>query len=336
MKKNICFTIVFFLLLTGLYASGTRANETIMAASTNIVLEFNNAAGITVSKTASEDSNVADATANVMEINGLVETNKDLASFLAMTDGGILNVDEIDYSLFQGFQNGSEYQISYAYLNRGNWDEAIQLTTTFNQLADRWSISVNATRVDVIEDQVGTFNIAIKALDLYAYERATLNVLIGLATPNNVVSYNAFEGAIGDMQDGGYGGLDNFAYHYILEAEGFHLTFVDRIVEVETPADYDGEVATTTNMPPGTKIKFSYVIKNENTAVATDIRLKDTIPEDTHFYHTEAPSVVGARAWQWLGSTTNTANAETANVVDFEITISGNEQVTASYCVTLD
>jgi uncharacterized repeat protein (TIGR01451 family) len=241
-------------------------------------------------------------------------------------------------NLYKPMVPGVTYNISFEYINRGNADDQIDLTTALTRTNDgHFTVGANQSTT-VTAWQVASFNVEIDADNAYAYERATVDVTVDL-NGVNAVSYNAFNDAYEGgtfASDGQYGGVDDLSYRFVLEAEGYSLTILSRSVTVNAPTGYTGTPVSETNLVPGVQITYFVAVKNNNNSVATSINLTDVIPNSCHLYYTTTPNVTGTTRWDWQGATDNAATNATNDAVKFEITIPALSTVTASYTVTLD
>ncbi len=347
MRKLAGVLLISMLLLTGLQASGVRAGTLIQAASNNVVLKYQNALGVVSTQDAAAND-LPDVTSNVMEIEGLVEMSADLSALADRPSEDVV-VGETNYRLFSALVPAQDYVLAYSYLNRGNNDEELGILADLAQTESRWTISAlnQATGLptaDILEDQVHTFIVTINPLTAWAMERVTVDIVVNLVNTTNVVSYNRFTDAYiayqGPEGYSGYGGLGRFEYNYILEAEGFEVEFINRTIAFAYPPGYEAGGGDTSGgvaeLPPGSKITFNIVIRNNSQATATSINLYDVIPNDSHLYYTDTPVVVGAQAWVWKGAKDNNATSASENAVWFEMTIAASDTVTASYTITID
>lgn len=326
-KKVILLFICGMLIVSTALASGIGAGQQIQAVSTNLKIEFSDGGGGTTSKTASEFS-IGTDTKTVIEINGLVETNQNLASLGA-----------IQGSIYRGFTPGTDYSISYTYLNRGNSSDDVDLTATKVDPLSHWTLADTAQQT-IAEDATYTFWVTFNPTTALSYERATLNIETAILNPVNVVSYNAFSGAVGDMQNNGYGGVGTFNYSYTLEAEGFDVAIFSRSSEIVAPAG-----APAGQPVPGAKITYTIVLKNNSTAVAAALTLKDKIPASCHmYYHADNyPDVLGeytgTGGHEWVRADDFAPQAMSAagtDVVFSNVYVPAEGYVTLNYTVTID
>lgn len=328
MIKKVFIVLISMLMITATgLASGVGPGTPIEAVSSNLKIEFSDGAVGTTTKLASE-FNIATDTKSVLEINGLVETDQNLAALGAIQTG-----------IYRGFTPGTDYMISYTYLNRGNTSTSVDITATKDDPNNHWVISDSA-EVFIPEDDLATLNVTFNPSTALSYERTTLSIEVLLIDPINVVSYNEFADAVNDMQNGGYGGLGTFNYSYTLEAEGFSVSISSRTSAITAP---DG--APAGQPVPGAKIKYTIVLKNNSTAVAAALTLKDKVPNSCHLYYysTDYPDVegeyegTGGHAWVRADdfAPQNMATAGT-EVVFSNIYIPAEGYVTLNYSVTID
>ncbi len=313
--------------LSGKSFSGTGAATTINVAGSNLAVSAQHTLGsFSASGTAALDK-----LHSVQKISGL-------AYETVLTDV----TQNADY-LYQALVPGQTYGISFEYIQRGNNSDTIELSATLErQNTGNFNIvngtnTLNYTVSKIIEPwQVASFNILINADNAYSLDTATLNVSV-LVNGTAPVSYSAFANAYAATfdSDRAYGG-ENFSYIINLIAEGYDLEILERIVSVNAPAGYTGEVISSEKIVPGTKLDHYIVIKNNSFSDAVSINIKDVIPANCHLYYIEnvMPTVNGALVWEWKGATANVAPKD--NAIWYEITIPGQSVVTASYSVTLD
>lgn len=336
MRKIVATLILIVFGTTFVFASGVTANKAIAVPSTNAFLEFAaSSAGGTESKIASEDANIADHSFVVKEINGLFNEG--------------VNDDEITGNYLDGVYTqitpGNGYEVLFTYRNRGNTDEDVVMSVSDEQAVARWGVSGNITKT-IAEDQLVAYSLLITPdITTLSFERVTIDVNVDLAAAFNVVSYNVFPDVVSsDMLNSAYGGIDNFVYRFVLEAEGYDLTIFSRAYAWSTPNAYNGLALSGDNLPPGTMVSFNIVIENNGNAIAQDIVLTDKIPANCHLYYVlpNTPNVLGANAWEWQGAgsseadSTYEANNGGAPAVKFIMDIPAGGRVTASYAVTID
>lgn len=323
MKKILVVAGITAMLFSWVLASGTRAGSSILATSTNLKIEYSaGGGGGTTSKNAGEFG-INDSAMSVLEINGLLETSIDLTGLSALNLSG---------GIYKGAVPGNDYLMRFSYINRGNNDEVVSFSSTVTD-AD-WAGAGEVT-VNLLEDASHTFivtmNPGYNAVE--NFERATFNMLTRLVDPDNVVSYNSFADAVGDIANGAYGGTDNITHQYVFEIEGYNMEFDTRDAAVVAPSTYPN---ASTDVVPGAKIRYSIVFRNNSKAIAKDVILKDKIPANCHFYYTDTPAVEGALSSAWEGATDNNADKDTVDAVKFRVTVPAESTVTASYSVTID
>jgi hypothetical protein len=128
-----------------------------------------------------------------------------------------------------------EYLLTYTYMNRGNTSEDIgwqPISATLNCQSLEFFPPKHYCKFS--KDQVHTFRVSLNVTAPYALDETTLSINVGLSDPNNVVSYNAFNGAYVYFSGapeyaeyaGAYGGTGNFSYQYDLQAEGYNLKYL--------------------------------------------------------------------------------------------------------------
>lgn len=309
MKKLLIVTGLVLMLTSAVYASGTAANTTIEALGSNIVVSFtggSTAGGVTQNWSGS-----------VLAIHGLLENN--------ITGG----TNRTDVAV------GADQTFAFEYRNRSNQAVVVRMDSTLTQAAARWSMTDDATK-NIAEDALETFTAIVNADTPEALELVTLDVttLIESAAnmPLNVVSYNAFANAVGDMQNGAYGGLGTFSHQYTLQAQGY-----DRISVVSRAAAIDG--AQGTAVIPGAKILYTITVRNDSSSVATDISIADVIPNSCHLYFNDAPAVIGevGDTWTTAGFAPQANTTAAGATVTFSgLDIPANSTITLSYTVTID
>jgi len=327
MRKSIVLLAVIMVMLSWLSASGTRAGDSVFSPSVNLTIEYSSGSGgLTTSKNAA-DFGIADTAMNVLEINGLVETNLSLAGLSGLNLVG---------GLYKAVVPGTDYVMKFSYLNRGNNDEVVSFSSTVTDVD--WSGAAEVT-TNLLEDATHVFTVTMNAgVNLVEnLEKATFNILTRLVDPDNVVSYNAFTAAVGAIGDTGtYGGTDNITHQYSFEIEGYNMEFSKRDVAVNSPTAYGYPADHPTDVVPGSKIRYDIVFRNNSKAIAKDVILRDKIPNNCHLYYTETPAVDGATASAWEGETNNNADSTTVDAVKFRVTVPAESTVTASYSVTID
>lgn len=313
---------------TGETFSGTGKGIIILAPSSNLVLGTE--IDINYQKNATADA-LSDDAKNVIEINGLAKES--------VRDGNLAFASTMyanDY--YKGLKPGEAYSVLLSYINRGNDTDAYGVTVDLVQQSNRWTTSYSNSGLN----NVGAWQIAqveVKAMpeSALSFEKTTLNITVGYDA-GTAVSYNAYTGAFINntyANEGYYGGEDNFSYTFRLEAEGYDLKVLSRSTTINAPSS-KGYTGNGNDLVPGTKVKYIIAIYNNSTAVATSVNLKDAVPNNCHFYYSDAPAVVGALGWDWKGATDNNAGPGVVDPINFEITIPARGTVTASYTVTVD
>ncbi|MDC0977731.1 hypothetical protein OAR19_00570 [bacterium] len=312
--------IILLILFAGINAAGTVAGSDIFVPSTNIELAYSDGGGSATSKNGSEDG-LADISTTILEINGLVETDVDSTEINYLLSGGV----------YRNVTPGVDVVLRLTYLNRGNTDEETRISVDITQAASRWTGDVMIT-VNIVQDQTHQFVVTINPATVENLERATVDILADLVSATNVVSYNAYSGAVG-LFDGGfqsdvsYGGTDNIGHQYVLEAEGYDLEFVKRASLVTAPGTYGG---TITDVVPGSIIRYKIVVKNNSGAVAKDVEINDQIPNNCHMYNTDTPTPNA----DFISPANDTSGEGTA--VLFRVTVPANSTATVNYSVTID
>lgn len=308
MKKIIGSLLVLTLLCSSVFASGTLRGTVINALASDIVLNY---AGNTKDATA---DGIADASQIVAAIHGLLETQADAP--VALT----------------GLVDGT-YDFAFSYMNRSNGDVDVDITRVFTPDArGHWTVTGDAGIKAIAEDAVVQWTIAVVGASLESLEAATLSVTAKIQGADlNVVSYNAFVGAVGDMQGGAYGGTDAINHVYRLEALGADVTILSRTAAITDPL-------SGSNPIPGAKIKYTVVIQNNNSARIVGAQIADKVPNSCHFYDVDVPTVVGTEndatvALPTLTAATGTAGAD---IVFSNMDIPANGTVTLDYTVTID
>lgn len=331
MKKWLIFIIMFLIFKVAL-ASGTAAGMKIVAPSSNLVILYTDSEALIVTKSSSEFG-IADDEHTILEINGLVQTNINDSEISSFYDNGV-------YRGILGGTGGTvrQYVLSFQYLNRGNTSEDVKITANVEGGENRWWVEEDITK-NILEDEIKTYFITLNVQNPVALEDVTLTTLAKLITANNVVSYNAFTGAVG-VYDGGfladvvYGGTNNITNQFYFEAEGAALEYLSKTTEVIAPSGY----GTPSNAKvPGSKIRITTQLKNNSTAVAAGVKLRDKIPNNCHFYPVDTPAVSGAanEDYVWIGGSSNTLGA--GGVIGWDdIIISPNATISVEYTVTID
>lgn len=325
------FSVMF---ITALQASGTGAGVTITAPSTDLKIVYGDGSGGSTTKNASIDG-INDWASEVKAVHGLLPGEISCPTIVGFTGA--------NHGPYIGITGNQEYAISFTYNNRSNESITADIAAAVLGGGGRWTVA-DTSELNVDEDQNKTFFVTINVGNALAFERITVNITASItavpSTTKNVVSYNAFENAVGDMQNGAYGGIDDIFNYYVLEAQGFNLSVVSRSVEVIAPTSrgYNGGA----NDPvPGAKIKYSIAVRNDGSTVATNVDISDKIPNNCHLYFNDTPEVLGERNNHWVAEpdgfapTLNTTAAGT--VITFnDVNISPNNTVTLSYTVTID
>jgi uncharacterized repeat protein (TIGR01451 family) len=333
MKMNIIKKIIILLTITFLSivnAAGVGAGQRIIAPSVNIELIYTSGSGSAVTENGSYHE-ISDITSTVLTINGLVEIGVDETALSSLTPVG---------NIYTNVIAGTDYTLSYAYLNRGNAEDNVSFSATITEVTSgNWTGATSSIQ-SIAEDSFVTFSFTIRALtaNVENLETATFNVLTSIVTPDNVVSYNSFADAVmaysGPAGYSGYGGTDNIEHQIVIQIEDYNLSYLSRLVTINAPPDYPN---TDSDLVPGSKIRYSIVVKNDTSAIAKDIVLTDIIPNNCHLYYTDTPSIEGGTDSSWEGETNNDASQSSpGNGVQFQVTIATQETVTLSYSVTVD
>lgn len=327
--------IILLLLTCGLLnASGTEAGASINAKAIDLAVFYYNEAADVISKSAVEFS-IPDDTQTVLEINGIVQEGFVTASIASFYDNGT-------YRGIKGGEAGTvrQYPIGLNYRNRGNTAEDVMVTSSLSISNSRWQKEDQGI-LNLAEDQVRTFIVTLNVQNPINLEDITMLTMAKLVTATNVVSYNSFIGAVGYYEGGealnvGYGGTNNIQNTFYFEAEGATLEFISKTYSVLAPSGYAG--AGNTTLVPGAKIQYVTTVKNTSTAVATNVRLRDKIPNNCHYYPGEAPELLNEANdgdASWIGGSTNTQGAGAVIGWD-DVSISPNETITIKYSVTVD
>ncbi len=305
MKKLIGSLLVLTILCSAVFASGTRVNTIINAVAADIVLNY---AGNTKNATA---DGLTDITSNVAAIHGLLETQANVPALLTDLVDGTYNFD-------------------FAYLNRSNDDVIVDINQVFTPDArGHWTVSADEGTKNILEDQIATWNIAVVGALLESLEPATLSVTAKIQGGGlNVVSYNAFAGAVGDMLGGAYGGTDAIAHTYSLIALGADVTILSRTSVITDPL-------LGSNPIPGAKIKYTVVVQNNNAARIVGAEITDRVPNNCHFYDTDAATITGTENDLTVVKPTGTGAAGTA-ITYSNMNIGPNATLTMEYTVTID
>lgn len=332
--KIVLLTFALVLLINTALASGTGAGTAILAKAVSLNVHFVDQGGSSQSKSAATDG-ISDWTQSVKAIHGL-----DPQTALCPAITGFA---EANHGPYQGLAAASNYVFDLSFRNRSNESVTTDVIAAMTQAGSRWSITDSAEKT-IIEDQIEHYFVTVNSGTALAFERVTINVTASItavpSTTKNVVSYNAFANAVGDMQNGAYGGIDNIAYYYILEAEGFDLTVVTRSVEITAPTGYTGNP----NDPvPGAKVKYTIAVKNNSSSVATAVDISDVIPNSCHLYFNDTPTVEGEVNNHWVAGIDGTSFSPTVNttaggatVTFMDVNISANATITLNYTVTID
>lgn len=328
MKKMVVALAICTILFSWLSASGTRYNTEILASSANLIIQYSSGNGGGVTTENAGAFGIADATSNVLEINGLVEVLPlDLSGLSSLTLSG---------DIYKNVTPGIDYVMKFSYRNRGNNDEDVSFSATVSDVD--WA-GAKEEKVMILEDSIYEFIVTLNAgvNQVNNYERATVNTLAKLVDPDNVVSYNSFTDAVTlDKLGGGYGGTDNITNEFTFEVQGYKLAFSTRNVSVDAPVAYGYPVGQPNDVVPGAKLRYHIVFRNDSKAIANDVVLIDKVPADCHLYYTDTPSVNGANSSLWQGQTDNTADENTVDAIKFLVTIPAESTVTAHYSVTID
>ncbi len=329
--KILILSILLIALASNLlHASGTEAGSRIIAVSTNIEVIFTDSEGAAASKDASTDG-IPDNIQTLLEINGLVQTATDVSALGSPVSGVYKNI--------KGGTSGTvrPYLLTFTYMNRGNTSEDIKISSNVTG-GPRW-ITQDDVRKHVIEDDIGTLRVTLNVQNPISLEDISLRVIGSLVTASNVVSYNAWTGAVGIIEGGfeanvPYGGLNNITNNYTLEAEGASLVFPDKTLAISAPPDYEG---SATAPVPGAKLRYTTTIKNTSTVVAINVDFRDQVPNDCHLYYEDTPEISGTADtnYSWYGAQNNSAGSGSTFGWD-DIRISPNATVTLKYSVTID
>lgn len=331
-NKKILTTLIFFWITAAVWASGTGAGLRIIAPSSSLVVLYNDDAQQQVTRSSSEFG-IIDDEHIVLEINGLVETNIDRSEIAGYENAG-------SYKGIEGGPAGTvkKYVIVFQYLNRGNTSEDVRVSASVTGGENRWWKEEEGIKT-LQEDAIGEYRITLNVQNPLALEQVSLTTLAKLITANNVVSYNAFSGAVGLYQGSAqanvqYGGTDNIKNTFNFEAEGATLEYIYKIATITAPAGYGSPGDAPV---PGSKIKLTTAVKNTSTAVATGVKIRDKIPNNCHFYPTDTPVLTGAadNNYVWVGGLTNTVGSGSEIGWD-DIKISPNATVVLEYTVTIN
>ncbi len=329
-KLLIKITVIIVLIFGMINAAGTEAGSPIFSPSTNIDIAYNNGSSGTVTSNGSMFSGLTDISAAVDEINGLVFAGTNINSISAATiyAGGVYTELE-----------AGAYQTAFSFLNRGNTSENIQVAATVYGQArpadNAWTLNIDSQK-KILEDQIGVFYVTLNVLSPVVLDEVLYMVTGSLVNATNVVSYNAFDGAVrlfdsGFTTGGSYGGVDNIVSSYRLAAEGFNLAFTDKSRTL-----VDGSP-----LIPGKRIKYTTKVKNNSSSIATGVKLLDTIPNQCHIYYNDTPTITNVNTGGWQDSVGNKQTYNNSRGAGSEVgwdnieIIPGNE-LTAEYTVTVD
>lgn len=308
---------------------GTAKNTLIVAPSNNLTL--GTLVDTAYSKNAASDA-IADNSKTILEINGLAKES--------IRDGNLAFAStSYTNNIYKALKPGQTYSVFFSYINRGNATDTYQATVNISQAANRWSAvsGGNSGLTNVAPWQKADFQVNAMPISANAFERVTLDVVIGLDTAE-AVSYNAYNNAYilkTFNNEGIYGGADSFSNTFTLEAEGYDIRVINRSSVVKAPTQ-NGYSGPETDMVPGAKIIYTVVLYNNSYSTAASINIKDNVPNNCHLYYSDLPQVTGATSWNWKGLTDNTAGPGNSYPIGFEITIPSRGTVTASYTVTVD
>jgi uncharacterized repeat protein (TIGR01451 family) len=325
-------------MLTGTaLASGTAAGTVIQAKAVSLNVHFVDGAGVAQSKSAAADLLVEDWTEEVAAIHGLLPGTVLCPAIAAFA--------EANHGVYDALPAASDYVFNLTFRNRSNESVTADVEAALIQAGARWSITDTAAQT-IVEDSIGQYYVTVNSGTALAFERVTVNITASItevpSVTKNVVSYNVFDGAIGDNANGGYGGDDDIPYYYILEAEGFDLSVITRSVEITSP-QLKGYTGGANDPVPGAKIKYTIAVKNNSSSVATAVDISDVIPNNCHLYFNDTPTVEGEVNDHWVAGTdgtgfdpTSNATAAGATITFKDINISANETITLNYTVTID
>lgn len=329
--------LCLFVMLTGtVLASGTLAGTSILAKAVSLNVHYTTQGGV--------------ATQNSAAANGIEDWIEEVDAIHGLQPGTVFcpaigTFAEANHGPYDALPAASDYVFNLTFRNRSNESVTADVEAALTQAGARWSIADTAAQT-IVEDGLGQYYVTVNSGTALAFERVTVNITASItAVPSvtkNVVSYNVFDGAIGDNANGGYGGDDDIPYYYILEAEGFNLTVVTRAVEITSP-QIKGYGGGAHDPVPGSKVKYTIAVKNNSSSVATLVDISDVIPNNCHLYFNDAPTVEGEVNDHWVamddGSTfepTSNTTAAGTTVTFKDINISPNYTITLNYTVTID
>lgn len=309
--------------VTGKLFTGTAKGQQIYILGSNMYAQYNN-----LIDTSYISKNI---TVTVAKISGLEHEN--------IKDGNL--GEAFSNNLYKGLEPGREYSVELNYINRGNDTDSYSADITLEQTDARWLKAEYVNNLSNVSrwQQTG-FEVKVMPNQANNFEKVTLNISIELIGAT-AKKYEAHPGAwLGGTfnNDGWYGGQQRFPESgsnvFVLEAQSYNVKFIKKTALINVPEEV--QESNQGKLIPGSQILFSVVLKNESSAVATSVNIKDVVPQNCHLYYTDTPAVEGAVSWQWKGATDNTADENTVDAVFFEVTMPSKGTVTVNYTVTVD
>jgi len=112
------------------------------------------------------------------------------------------------------------------------------------------------------------------------------------------------------------------------------IVILSHFAEVYAPTA-EGYSGGASDVVPGSKIKYTIVLKNQGPSYSDLCIVKDYVPENTHLYYTDLPTVTGNVVNpQYTGATSNSAGP--GSEISFEFSMPANGVATINYSVTVD
>lgn len=243
------------------------------------------------------------------------------------------NITTVNFFIGAGISTSIESlsitnQSNQAVTLNSSYSSFVSLNAKAGNLAEWIAYASPNVASNIAADNNQNFDYQIKSAFNAAHQGAT-QTTINLAIQNA----SAVQNYIGFNQIS-YGGAANFEAGLTTIIVGPEITIISRTTTFNVPENFIGN----TDLVPGSKISYTFVIQNTGAAIANTINITDVIPNNTTFYEIPNGGSEDSIEYKILGSygsfSPPSSNVDALRFIKTQLNI--NEIATFNYTVTVN